>query len=204
MSHTVENDNNYHSSSTNDLPDRDGDSTALTRRKVDSSSTYERSLSRDLGNVKWKSTTCNKGVLGKRRHGYSSFYTQSVYYCNGFRSKLISKKDVDTHNMRTERVHNPKVLCVCRQTRTTGCRNDNPLVYCKFATGKEQRHTVHKDTTIITSRRAYTSANVFVAGLCRMTGGNTIKQVRPMLRWELDLVCDTLTLERDRVALRLS
>ncbi|KAH9598904.1 hypothetical protein LSM04_003555 [Trypanosoma melophagium] len=75
------------------------------------------------------------------------------------------------------------------------------IVSLQLANSSTIRYTRTLITMLASGR---TPTQMFLAGLQKTAAADPIKQASPMLRWELDMISDTLTRERYRVALRLT
>ncbi|ORC86989.1 trans-sialidase, partial [Trypanosoma theileri] len=74
------------------------------------------------------------------------------------------------------------------------------IVSLQLAKSSAIQYTRTLLTLLATAR---TPTQMFLMGLQKTAAQDPLKQARPMLRWELDMIIATLKTERDQVALRL-
>ncbi|KEG14535.1 hypothetical protein DQ04_00421140 [Trypanosoma grayi] len=113
-------------------------------------------------------------------------------------------KGIWTHSAWEQRVSIMRRFCDFTKRNDLEVREENvPLFIVSLQLTKSS--AVQYTRTLLTLLASGRSpAWMFLAGLQRKAAADPIKRARPMERWELDLISDILTLENDRVALRLA
>ncbi|CBH10930.1 hypothetical protein, unlikely [Trypanosoma brucei gambiense DAL972] len=100
-------------------------------------------------------------------------------------------------------VDSQEILRVCGKAQRGAKRGECSRLHCELAAGQKQRCAVYKNSFVmLTAEKAPT--RILLEGLQRKVAETPIKQACPMEMWELDMISDTMELERERVAMRLA
>ncbi|ORC88971.1 uncharacterized protein TM35_000141820 [Trypanosoma theileri] len=129
---------------------------------------------------------------------------QSVHRGVGFRGWPDGKTHVDLNSMGAAKLRNEKIHQVHSAEHFRNSKRKHSTMYRKFTIGKTQRVTIYANT----DRHDEVKENAYpnVSGRPTKDSGrrHLIKQGRPILRCDSDMINGGLTRERDRVALRLA